>query len=494
MIRATFTFRSLLTFAALVPLALPAQQAKPVAKPSPVSVLDRTKPPALGRTPVLVLPAVQRGTLTNGVALQLVEQHELPLVQLSLIISGGSKAEGVQHGLASFTARMLTEAAGTRDANGLQSELGFLGAQLFAASGTDVFTISLNVPKRSLAAALDLMADVALRPAFRASDIRRQRDLRFAALLQRKDQPTQVAALAFNQLLFPPGHPYHYASDGDSASTATLDSAAVRVFYEHAFVPSRAKFVVVGDVTEPEMRALLTAKFGAWKQTAGPVVITAITVKPVVNDKVNVYLLDKPGAAQSVIYVGAPGVDRLNPDYPPLVVMNTILGGSFSSRLISNLRETKGYTYGISSSFRWAPTAGPFGVSSSVRTNVTDSSLVEIFKELRAIRDTPVDSTELQRAKAYVSLALPARFETNGQIAGQLVDLGTYGLPLHSVTEFSTKVNAVSRADVQRVARQYIPVDHMTIVVVGDLAKVRAGIEALKLGTVTVLDVSTVAR
>ena len=494
MIRSAFTFRSLLTFAALVPLALPAQQARPVVKPSSMPVLDRTKPPALGRTPVLVLPAVKRGTLTNGVSLQLVEQHELPLVQLSLIITGGSKAEGVQHGLASFTARMLTEAAGTRDANGLQSELGFLGAQLFAASGTDVFTISLNVPKRSLAAALDLMADVALRPAFRASDVRRQRDLRFAALLQRKDQPTQVAALAFNQLLFPPGHPYHYAPDGDSASTATLDSAAVRAFYEHAFVPSRAKFVVVGDVTEPEMRTLLTAKFGAWKQTAEPVVIAAITVKPVVNDEVNVYLLDKPGAAQSVIYVGAPGVDRLNPDYPSLVVMNTILGGSFSSRLISNLRETKGYTYGISSSFRWAPTAGPFGVSSSVRTNVTDSSLVEIFKELRTIRDTPVDSTELQRAKAYVALALPARFETNGQIAGQLVDLGTYGLPLRSVTEFGTKVNAVSQADVQRVARQYIPVDHMTIVVVGDLAKVRAGIEALKLGTVTVLDVSTVAR
>ena len=494
MIRAAFTFRPLLVLAVLMPLVLPAQQAKPVGKPSTPAVLDRTRPPTLGRVPVLQLPAVKTGSLTNGVALQVVEQHELPLVQLSLIISGGSKAEGVQHGLASFTARMLTEAAGTRDANGLQNELGFLGAQLFAASGTDAFTISLNVPKRSLAAALDLMADVTLRPAFRASDVRRQRDLRLASLLQRKDQPTQVATLAFNQLLFPVGHPYHYASDGDSTSTAALDSAAVRAFYEHAFVPSRAKFIVVGDVTEPEIRTLLAAKFGTWKQTAAPVALAEVTVKPVVNDRVNVYLLDKPGAAQSVIYVGAPGVDRLNPDYASLIVMNTILGGSFSSRLISNLRETKGYTYGISSSFRWAPTAGPFGVSSSVRTNVTDSSLVEIFKELRAIRDTPVDSTELQRAKAYVALALPARFETNGQIAGQLVDLGTYGLPLRSVTEFGAKVNAVSRSDVQRVARQYIPVDHVTIVVVGDLAKVRAGIEALKLGTVTVLDVSTVAR
>jgi zinc protease len=161
---------------------------------------------------------------------------------------------------------------------------------------------------------------------------------------------------------------------------------------------------------------------------------------------------------------------------------------------MSNLRETKGYTYGVSSSFRWAPVPGPFAISSSVRTNVTDSSLVEIFKELQSMRDTPVSAVELDRAKAYIALALPARFETNAEIAGQLVDLGTYGLPLSSVPDFGAKVNAVTAADVQRVARQYMQADRETIVVVGDLAKVRSGIEALKLGTITVLDVSAVAR
>jgi zinc protease len=415
-------------------------------------------------------------------------------VQVTLVIDGGSRLDSAQPGLAGFSARMLTEAAGTRDANALQSELAFIGATLNTGALADAFIVSLNVPKRSLGAALDLMADVALRPQFRAADVRRQRELALAGILQRKDQPTQLASLAFNQLIFPAGHPYHNSSAGDSATIASVDSARVRAFYKSTFVPSRAKFVVVGDVGKAEIEALLAARFGAWKSDATPLPIPSLGVQPNANGSTQLYLIDKPGAAQSVIYVGNPGADRLGPDYPAISVMNTILGGSFSARLMSNLRETKGYTYGVSSSFRWAPVPGPFAISSSVRTNVTDSSLVEIFKELQSMRDTPVSAVELDRAKAYIALALPARFETNAEIAGQLVDLGTYGLPLSSVPDFGAKVNAVTAADVQRVARQYMQADRETIVVVGDLAKVRSGIEALKLGTITVLDVSAVAR
>lgn len=458
------------------------------------AVLDRTKPPALGATPKFNLPPVIHGSLANGVALQVIEHHALPLVHVTLVIDGGTRLEADQPGLAGFTTRMLTEGAGTRDANALQSELAFLGAQLNAGAGAETFTVQLNVAKRSLSDALDLMSDVVLRPTFRSDNVKAQRDLRFQSLLQRRDQPTQVAALAFNQIVFPAGHPYHNASDGDSASTAALDSARVRNFYARAFVPERAKFIVVGDVTEPEMRALLATRFGAWKRAAELAAIPKVTVKPVDNEGVKIYLVDKPGAAQSVIQLGSPGADRLSPDFAAITVMNTILGNSFSSRLNTNLRETKGYTYGIGSRFAWSPLPGPFSVTSSVRTNVTDSSLVEIFKELRSIRDTPVDAKELDRAKNYVALAVPGRYETNASIAGQLVDLGLYGLPLSSVNDVVTRVNAVTAADVQRVARQYIPADKATLVIVGDLAKVRAGIEALKLGTITVLDVSSIAR
>ena len=456
--------------------------------------LDRTKPPALGPSTKFNLPTIARGALANGVAVQVVEHHALPLVHVTLVIDGGSRLEAGQPGLAGFTARMLTEGAGTRDANALQSELAFLGAQLNAGAGAESFTVQLNVAKRSLAEALDLMADIVLRPTFRSDNVKQQRDLRLQSILQRRDQPTQVASLAFNQIVFPEGHPYHNPADGDSASTVALDSARVRNFYDHAFVPERAKFVVVGDVTEPEMRALLAKRFGGWKHAGEPLAIPKVAVAPVANDGVKIYLVDKPGAAQSVIQLGSPGADRLGPDFAAITVMNTILGNSFSSRLNTNLRETKGYTYGIGSRFVWSPLPGPFVIASSVRTNVTDSSLVEIFKELRSIRDAPVDAKELDRAKAYVALAVPGRFETNASIAAQLVDLETYGLPLASVNDMVSRVNAVTAADVQRVARQYIPADKATLVIVGDLAKVRAGIEALKLGTITLLDVSSIAR
>jgi zinc protease len=479
-------FAILVAITTCVPFVTSAQNA--------AAALDRTKPPALGTNTAFNLPAVSRGTLANGVTLQVVEHHALPLVHVTLVIDGGSRLEAGQPGLAGFTARMLTEGAGTRDANALQGELAFLGAQLNAGASAESFTVQLSVAKRSLAEALDLMADVVLRPTFRSDNVKQQRDLRLQALLQRRDQPTQIAALAFNQIVFPEGHPYHNAADGDSASTSALDSARVRTFYEHAFVPERAKFVVVGDVTEAEMRTLLGARFGAWKRTGEPLAIPKVSVKPVSNDGVKIYLVDKPGAAQSVIQLGSPGADRLGPDYPAITVMNTILGASFSSRLNTNLRETKGYTYGISSRFAWSPLPGPFSIASQVRTNVTDSSLVEIFRELHSIQDAPVDAKELDRAKAYVALAVPGLFETNASIAGQLVNLGSYGLALSSVNDFVSRVNAVTAADVQRVARQYIPADKATLVVVGDLAKVRAGIEALKLGSVTVLDVSSIAR
>ncbi len=469
--------------AVLAPAALSAQAA-----------FDRTKPPAMPAAPKLALPNVVTSRLANGIDVQVVPQTEVPLVQVTLIVAGGSRLDGAEPGRASFMARMLTESAGGKDVNALQSELAFLGANLSASSSWDAFTVSLNVPKRSLGAALDLMADVVQRPAFTTADVRRQRELRAAAMLQRRDQPNAIASLAYSAIIFPTGHPYHNAIDGDSLATSKLDSASVRALYDRALVPSRAKFIVVGDITAAEAVSMLATRFGLWKATGTAQLIPTVLAPAVDNTAVKLYLIDKPGAAQSVISIGGPGVSRFSADYPALVVMNTLLGDSFSSRLNQNLRETKGYTYGIGSRFGWSPIPGAFRISSGVRTDVTDSSLVEVFKELHAIQDRPVDAIELARAKAYVALAIPGNFETNGGIAGALAELNTFGLPLTSVSEFITRVNAVTTADVQRVAKKYLPVNRATIVVVGDLAKVRAGIEALKLGSISVLDAATVAK
>jgi predicted Zn-dependent peptidase len=455
---------------------------------------DRSRAPALGDAPPLTVPTVRASRLANGAALKVVEQRELPLVHITLQFAGGGRLDNDTPGLASFVALMIREGAGNRDANALQSELAYLGASLFASADWDNSTVTLRVAKRNLEPALDLMADVVLRPRFATADVRRQRDLRLAGLLQQKDQPRTLATMAFNRALFPAGHPYRRMLGGDSASTAVLDSAMVRVFHDGAYRPLRATFTVVGDIGDAEARSLLERRFGNWsvggaERRPAPVLVAATR-----NQSRRVILVDKPGAAQSVIMVGAPGLERTSPDYAAIQVMNTILGGSFSSRLNTNLRETKGYTYGANSGFQWRPLPGAFIASSDVRTDVTDSSLVEVFKEIRAIRETPVSDAELARAKAYIALGIPGDLESTAQIANQLTALALFNLPLAWLQEYVTAVNAVTAADVQRVARRYIPDDAATVVVVGDLAKIRAGIEALDLGAVSVVTVAELAQ
>jgi zinc protease len=455
---------------------------------------DRSKAPALGAAPALTVPTVRASRLGNGAALKVVEQRELPLVHITLQLAGGGRLDNAQPGLASFVATMIREGAGSRDANALQAELAYLGASLSAGADWDNTTITLRVAKRNLDAALDLMADVVLRPAFAAADVRRQRDLRLAGLLQQKDQPRTLATMAFNRAMFPAGHPYRQSLGGDSASTAALDSATVRAFHEGAYRPLRATFTVVGDIDEADARARIERRFGRWtvrgdERRPAPVLVNATR-----TTARRVILVDKPGAAQSVIMIGAPGLERTSPDYAAIQVMNTILGGSFSSRLNTNLRETKGYTYGANSGFQWRPLPGAFLASSDVRTDVTDSSLVEFFKEIRSIRDTPVSDDELARAKAYIALGIPGDFESTAQIAGQITSLALFNLPLTWLQEYVTAVNAVTAADIQRVARRFVPDDAATIIVVGDLAKVRAGIEALNLGPVSVQTVDELAR
>ncbi len=484
MIHATPMHRILGLALAFAPLALPAQQ----------DGFDRTRPPALAPSPALVVPAVKRARLDNGVGLLVVEQRELPLVHVTLQLAGGGRLDRDQPGLASFVATMIREGAGARDANALQSELAYLGATLSAGADWDNTSITLRVARRNLEPALDLLADVVLRPRFAETDVRRQRDLRLAGLLQQKDQPRALASLAFSSLLFPAGHPYNKSLGGDSASTASLDSATIRAFHAGAYRPGRATFTVVGDIADAEARALLEQRFGAWRASGAERTPAPVLVNAVRAGTRRVFLVDKPGAAQSVIMIGTPGLERTTPDFAAIQVMNTILGGSFSSRLNSNLRETKGYTYGASSGFQWRPLPGAFVASSDVRTNVTDSALVEFFNEMTLLRDSLVGPDELARAKAYLALGVPGDLESTAQIAGQITALAAFNLPLSWLQEYVTQVNAVSADDVQRVARRLLPVDIATIVIVGDLAQIRAGLERLSLGPITVIDVAELTK
>jgi zinc protease len=448
--------------------------------------VDRSQPPTLPLPPALKLPAPQTTTLGNGLELAVVEMHKVPVVDVQVLVDAGSGRDPADlPGLATFTALMLQQGAGRRGALEIADEAAFLGAQLTSGASYDVANVSLHVPKRRLEAALDLLADVMLRPSFADSEVLRQRELRRAQIVQLADNPVAMAGIAFPAIVYGGGHPYGRPLNGTAAATAALTRDRVAGFYGTWYRPNGTRVLVVGDVTPAEARRLLATRFEAWERGAAAAAPTAATPVPAARA---VFLVDKPGAAQSVIRIGHVGIARSNPDYFALHVLNTILGDAFTSRLNQNLRETHGYTYGAFSQFAAWRLAGPFVASASVVTAKTDSALIQFLKELRRIRDEAVSDAELAKAKAYITLGLPGDFETTGSAAARLRELLVYGLPLDYFDHYNDRINAVTTADVQRVARQYIDPDHFDIVIVGDKTQIEAGIKALNEGPIVYRD------
>ncbi len=460
-----------------------------LAAPAVAQAPDRSAPPRLGPPPALTLPVIERVTLANGLTVLYMPKREVPLVQINVVVKVGQADDPADRpGLASMTAAMLDEGAGERTALELSDEVEFLGASLFAGGDDHSTTVALHVPRAKLEAALPLLADVVLRPRFDGDELERQRRERLTTMTQWRDEPRAIAQAEYIRALYGDRHPYGRMALGSPASVASMTVEHLRAFHRTWFMPGNAAVIVVGDVALAEIRPMLERAFGGWAQGAVPARTAPAT--PQVGRR-RVILVDKPGAAQSEIRIGMPAVSRETPDYDALVAMNTVLGGSFTSRLNQKLREEKQYTYGARSGFEFGKYPGPFTAQAAVQTNVTDSALVEFMRELRGIRE-PVPEDELARARNYAALRFPARFQSVASIANQLEELYVYDLPADYYNGYVQRLLAVSRADARRVARRYIDPDRFTVVVVGDRASIEQGIRALNLGPVEVLTVEDV--
>lgn len=449
---------------------------------------DRSQPPKLGPPPTLKLKPIQHLKLSNGLPVMLYEKHEVPLVQMNLVVKTGAIQDPQgKGGLASMTAAMMTEGAGSRNALELADAIDFLGADLHVVAGQHTTAVTLHTPLAKLDSALALTADVTLRPTFAPPELERKRKERLTTLMQWRDEPRSLASIAFNRALYGE-HPYGRYSIGTESALRSFTPADLNRFYGSSFGPNNATLIVVGDVTANTLLPKLEKAFGSWKNVT-PSTIALPKINQVAERRV--ILVDKPGAPQSEIRIGRIGVPRLTEDYYPLVVMNTILGGSFSSRLNQNLREKHGYTYGAGSRFDYRPLPGPFMASAAVQTAVTDSSLIEFMKELKGILE-PVPEKELERAKNYVALSFPGDFQTVGEISGRLEELAIYGLPDTYFNDYIGHILSVTQADVRRVAKKYLDPEKVDIIVVGDRSQIEKNIAALKLGPMTVLSVEDV--
>ena len=441
---------------------------------------DRTRPPALGPAPQLNLPPIQKRMLSNGLPVWVIETHKVPLVQANLVVLAGSGDDPAgKFGVASMTAAMLDEGAGSRSALELADAVDFLGANLTTGSTFDESVVRLNVPALRLGDALPLMADVALHPTFPAQDLDRLRQERLTALLQARDDPQAIAPRAFQRIVFGAMHRYGTSATGTEGTLKSFTSMDLRAFHDAFYQPSNATLVVVGDVTTDAVVPMLEKSFGAWKST-GAVRRPAVPTAPQLTSG-QIYLVDKPDAAQSVIQIGWVGVARSTPDYFKIHVTNTILGGSFSSRLNQNLREEHGYAYGAGSGFDMRLSAGTFVARAAVQTDKTADALHEFFNELNGIGAKPVGNDELTRAKNYLALSFPGQFETAGDLSQQIEDLIVYKLPDDYYQRYVPEIQKVTAADVQKTATTYIQPSKFAVVVVGDRKVIEAGIRALKL-------------
>ena len=452
---------------------------------------DRARPPQAGPPPTVQLPAIQKRQLSNGLPVWLVEAHEVPVAQINLVVLRGSADDPAgKFGLAALTASMLLEGAGTRSSLDLADAVDFLGADLTAAAGIDSAAVRLHVPVARLADALPLMADVALRPTFPAGELDRLREERLTGILQARDDPATINATAFNRVLYGASHRYGTPAIGTAQTIRSFTTDDLRAFYASAFQPSNAALLVVGDVTMEKALPLLESSFGGWKAPGPAGTPAALAAAPALPER-TIYVVDKPGAPQSQIRIGWIGTARSTPDYFPIQVMNTILGGSFSSRLNLNLRERNGYTYGASSGFDMRASAGPFLAAAGVQTDKTSEALTEFFNELNAILKTVPDE-ELRRAKNYVSLRYPSQFETTVDISRRLEDAIVYRLPDDYFAKYVPNIEAVTAADVQRVAQKYVTPARFAVVITGDRKVIEPGIQALKLGPIKVMAVDDV--
>jgi predicted Zn-dependent peptidase len=450
---------------------------------------DRSKPPALGPVRALKLPPVQKLRLGNGLSVLLVESHEVPVVQVNVVVRAGAGADPQgKPGLASLTADMLDEGAGSATALQISDEVDFLGADLSASAGWDATRVGVHVPVKRIERALAILADVVRRPTFPAAELERLRKERLTELLQARDEPAAIASVALARALYGKDHRYGTITMGTEASVRGFSREDLAAFHGRAFRPSNAAVVVVGDVTAASIQPLLEKAFGGWK--AEGAFASEVPAAPQVAAR-EIWIVDRPDSAQSEIRIGRIGPPRSTADYYPLLVTNTILGGSFTSRLMQNLREQHGYAYGARSSFDYRLSTGPFVASAAVQTDKTGPSLTEFFKELDAIGKT-VTEAEVTKAKNYVALSFPSDVETTGDLAAKLQEQLVYGLADGWLDQFVSRVQAVTLADVRRAASQYIEPGKVAIVVVGDRKKIETEVKALNLGPVKFLSVEEV--
>jgi zinc protease len=446
----------------------------------------RMRRPVPGATRPYHFPRFELRRLSNGVQLVVAPIAKLPLVTIIALIDAGAVCDAqAREGVAQLTAKLLLEGTEASDGAELTERFERLGASVESHADWDVAAVSVTALSQNVREALALLAEVLRSPAFREREVERLKAERNAELLQLQAEPRGLADELFSRFLYAPASRYARPDGGDAESVAAITRDDIERFYRARYQPAAVTIVVAGDLSADRAESLLAETLGDWQGAR----VQAVTTNDAPARRTRaIHVVAKPDAPQSELRVGHVGIPRTHPDYFAVVVMNAVLGGLFSSRINLNLREAHGYTYGAFSSFDWRRQAGPFAVSTAVRSDVTDASAREILVEIDRMRSERIMQDELSLATSYLDGVFPIRYETTAAIAAALANKVIYGLPDDFFDRYRDRVRAVSAEDVLSAAKTHLQSEALQLVVVGDPAVVRPPLEALQLGPVAVYD------
>ena len=449
--------------------------------------LDRSKEPVAGKAMSLKLPPMQRITLSNGLKVVLAERHEAPVVNLQMMVDSGYSADSAAlPGVASLTLRMLEEGTATRKSLEIGEELERLGATFGASINLDGAFVGMNALKATLPQALGLYADLVRNPAFPQNEFARLQKDRLAAIAREKVDPQGIALRVVPALMYGQGHVYARTANGTEAAVERMTRNDLASFHATWFKPNNATLLVVGDTTLAEITPMLEKAFGGWKGGAVPKKVIATVPAP---GKPLVYLIDRPGALQSVIVGAQLAPPRNSPESLPLEIVNDVFGGTFSSRINMNLREDKHWSYGVRSLVQPAVGQRTFMSISPVQTDKTGDALKELVREYKGVAgERQITGAELKFAQDNRTLRLPGSFETAGQLGGAYTTIVQYGLPDDYYNTYTEKALALTPEQANALAARSFLTDRLVWVVVGDMSKVEKDVRALNLGEVRRID------
>ena len=451
--------------------------------------IDRTAMPPVAKPSAARFPAIKTFSLSNGLKVYLAEKHELPLVNMITTFGGGFTADKfAQLGTAKMTGTMMLEGTATKTGTQISDLLNSLGTTLYSSAGVDNSVINMSCLKTSFDASLALYSDVLLHPSFPEKDFERVKKEQLLAIDQEKASPGRLGRRVLPALLYPADHAYNMplTGTGTAESVAKISRNSLQKFHETWFVPNNGFMVVVGDITEAELKTKLEKSLVNWKSKATPAI--AIGDAPLAASPA-VYIIDKPEASQSQIFAGHTSLSAKDKDIDAFGLMNNILGGTFLSRLNMNLREDKHWSYGAGSNI--SPTKGPgmFLANTGVQTDKTKESVVEILKELTQINDSkPIAQDEFEKERNGAILSIPGDWQTNNGIIGFLQRSILFDRGLDYPNQYATNLENLSLSDMHNVAKKVVKAQNLTWLIVGDRAKIESGIRELNLGPVKILD------